>query len=435
MTAAPRYTEIPNSSILSPSPTPSSPLITTPITTANQNRVFYGFTYQYADGNRVVPGMGNLPNLKPLDIQLPGTPIWIAAAPLKDGAVWTVVLSDSRAFSFYMLENGDIEDDPAQVDIPAGMPPAIISRADNSSLILVPDLDQSQLSHPIYLPLSDQRAYISTAGEIRFMDASDQLLASLDVHALPDARILRDENDRLLVLSDPTDKYDHGVLGDNLEAASITLIETLPEPLINSRITLNDNEVIEGIAPIWADLTGDGRREIIVTVSNLDLGAGIAVFNESGDRIAEGPKFGRPYRWRHQIAVDNLGPHGETELVVVRTPHIGGTVEYYQLHDGELAIAAEFAGITSHTNGSRNLDQAAVGDFDGDGFIELLVLNPALSEYIAVQRTSNGAEELWRLHLDGILNTNLAGVLLPSGRSAICIGRADGVLRLWLPED
>ncbi|MCJ7534582.1 MAG: hypothetical protein MUO57_03495, partial [Anaerolineales bacterium] len=224
MTAAPRYTEISDPSILSPSPTPSSPLITTPITTANQNRVFYGLTYQNVDGNRVVPGRGNLPSLKPIDIQLPGTPIWIAAAPHKDGAVWTAVLSDGRAFSFYILENGDIEGDPAQVNNPAGMPPAIISRPDTYSLILVADSDQSQISHPIYLPLSDQRAYISTAGEIRLMDASDQLFASLDVHALPDARILRDENDRLLVLSDPTDKYDHGVLGDNLEAASITLI-------------------------------------------------------------------------------------------------------------------------------------------------------------------------------------------------------------------
>jgi hypothetical protein len=267
------------------------------------------------------------------------------------------------------------------------------------------------------------------------MNTSDQVVGTLDVRALPDARILRDENDRLLVLSDPTDRYAHGVLGDPIEAGGITLIETIPEPRIVNHITLPNKEVIEGIAPIWTDFTGDGQREIIVTVSDLELGTGIVVFAESGDKLAQGPKMGIPYRWRHQIAITNFDLAGQLELAVVRTPHIGGSVEFYQFNNGELSITAEYPGITSHTIGSRNLDLAAAGDFDGDGLSELLVLSPDLSEFVAVRRTKSGAEEVWRLPLDGFISSNLAGAPLSDGSIAIGAGRSDNVLRIWLPQE
>jgi hypothetical protein len=190
---------------------------------------------------------------------------------------------------------------------------------------------------------------------------------------------------------------------------------------------------VEGIAPIWVDLTGDGQREIIVTISDQNLGAGIVVFSESGDRLAEGPKMGRPFRWRHQIAVGPFSPNGEQELVVVRTPHIGGVIEYYRYRDGQLEEVTQLPGVTSHVIGSRNLDMSAAGDFDGDGTPELLVLNPSVSELIAVRRTSEGAEIVWVIPLDGKLNTNLAATILPEGNIALGIGRSDGVLRLWIP--
>jgi hypothetical protein len=301
------------------------------------------------------------------------------------------------------------------------------------SLVNAPDANQSALTHPIYIPRIKARAYITENGEVKIIDQFDRDLATLQVHALPDARILIDERDRLLLLSDSTDKYNHGVLGDNLEAKSITLIETQPTIQISSKILLEGNEVIEGIAPIWVNINGDEQREIIVTVSDLDLGAGIVIFSETGERLAEGPKMGRAYRWRHQIGYLALGPEGENELVVVRTPHIGGVVEYYQYSDGNLTIAAEFTGITSHTIGSRNLDMAALGDFDGDGVNELLLTNPDLTELVAVRRTPAGAEQAWRIAIGGVMSTNLSGVTLPNGKIALAVGRDDGVLTLWLP--
>jgi hypothetical protein len=45
---------------------------------------------------------------------------------------------------------------------------------------------------------------------------------------------------------------------------------------------VDSDSVIEGVSPIWADIDGDGDREIIVTVSNDQVGAGLVAYDESG---------------------------------------------------------------------------------------------------------------------------------------------------------
>ncbi len=405
----------------------------TPLTSENPADIFIGYTYQQPDGNRIIPGKGSIKDHTPLEFKLPGKPIWITGVPYQNNVLWAVVLEDGSTVSYLASDQGVTETTIQPNQLPPGIPPLLISSKDEYSLVTVPFEDQSPLTHPTYLPHTDLRIYITNTGDLKFVDSEDYLTAILNVNALPDGRILIDEDERLLVLSDPTDKYNHGILGDQFEAESLTLIETKPEIRISSVITLPENEVIEGISPIWVDLDGDHEREIVVTVSDLELGAGILVFSEAGERLAEGPKMGRPFRWRHQIGYLNLGPSGENELVVVRTPHIGGVVEYYQYSDGDLYIVAEHPGITSHILGSRNLDMAALGDFDGEGNNEILLPNPDLTELFAVRRTPSGAEEAWRATIGGVMSTNISGVILPNDRIAIAVGREDNVLSLWMP--
>jgi hypothetical protein len=76
---------------------------------------------------------------------------------------------------------------------------------------------------------------------------------------------------------------------------------------------------------------------------------------------------------------------------------------------------------------------AAGGDFDGDGTLEVLLPTPQLTELIAVRRIVNGAEEIWRLPLGGVMSTNLAGMTMPDGSLAVGVGTSDGKLKLWLP--
>ena len=438
----PAYTALPQQAAASHIPTfaparsgtpAANPVFSTQDAPVDMEILGLGLTFQEIDGNRVITGSGGFPYLEAVDVQLPGKATWLIATEVDDGIMWTAALEDGRAYSFWMNAKGMVNNEPIQSALPAGMPPAAISNGTEYRLIQVEDPEQSPLTHPVFLKGSGMRAYVTRSGELRFVNANDQTIASLEVSALPDARILVDEQERLLLLTGPTDRYAHGVLGDSLEAASISLIETMPEPIIKTVISMPENNVIEGLSPIWTDLTGDGQREIVITVSDSDLGAGITVLDESGNIIAEGDKMGIPYRWRHQIAVSNFDPQGGLDIAVVRTPHIAGTVEFYRLEDGKLSIAAEFPGVTSHTIGSSNLDMAAAGDFDGDNLNELLVLTPDLTEIIAVRKTVRGAEAAWQLPLGDRASSNIAGANLPGGRVVLGLGRNDGVLRFWLP--
>jgi hypothetical protein len=274
-------------------------------------------------------------------------------------------------------------------------------------------------------------AFIDANGDLVFWDTTET--GRLRLKALPDARLLVDETDRLLLLTDATTRYGHGVLGDKVEAASVTLVETEPMPRVSLTIPIPEGSVVEGTAPIWADLTGDGLREIVVTVSNASQGAQLLVFDESGGRVAAGSIIGQGYRWRHQLAAAPFGPDRDIELVDVLTPHIGGVVEFFRLEGNTLALVAEVHGYSSHIIGSRNLDMAVVGDFDSDDQLELLLPNQRRTELGGIRRTQAGAEVAWTIPVGGRLSTNIAAVALADGSLSISVGRDDGVMRVWLP--
>jgi hypothetical protein len=296
--------------ILSPvisTPTAKSLQITsTPDT--NSQQINSGLTYQQPDGNRFVSGSGNLPSISAVDIPLPGIPSWIVGVPFQNGVIWTVALEDGSIACLLSNVDGISECPTPVTSVSAGAPITSLSSNEIHSLVTVSDSNQSQFTHPVYLPRSDSRAYIVQNGDLKHLDAEDHLIGTLQINALLDARILVDEQDRLLLLTDPTQAYSHAVLGDNLEAKSFTIIDTYPTLQVSSHVTLNDHEVIEGIAPIWIDITGDGIREVVVTVSDLDLGAGIIVFSESGERA---PNRCCPiwHSWRTRVACRSNSPY------------------------------------------------------------------------------------------------------------------------------
>jgi hypothetical protein len=389
-----------------------------------------GRTYHQADGNRLVAGTGNLSQLAPLDISLSGEPAWLTAVPYDDGVLWAAVMADGATQAFTVVDGQVTELSIEPQSLPAGMPP-LLSVDGGEPHFLVPDNDFSTSSHPVPFNEEGDIAYLGGAGDL-VIERGDRV-DMLAVNALPDARILVDEAGRLLLLSDPTTDYGHGVLGDEIEAASVTLVETSPGPRIANKIDIGEPYVIEGIAPLWADLDGDGQREIIVTRTDDTSGAQIVAYAEDGRLVASGPTIGRGYRWRHQLAVAPFGPDGEIELVDVLTPHIGGTVEFYTLQGDTLAIESGLSGYTSHVIGTRNLDMAVAGDFNETGQLAILLPNQARTELAAIQHGLQGAEVAWTVPADGTIVTNLAAVELAEGDLAVGVGRQDGVLRIWQP--
>lgn len=390
----------------------------------------YGYTHLQPDGNRRASGRGDLPDADPIDVELQIPPEWLVALPEAPGSVWAAVGTDGRAQGF-RLEGRDVEQ--IQVDpgrLPSGMPPLLAGTAGTPTFVTAPET-ASSTTHPIPVD-GDRILSVTDGGDLVLWD--DDEIDRLRIDALPDARLVRDESGRVALLTSPTERYDHGVLGDSIEADRVSVVDPGGGSIeVVSHANVSDDAVIEGIAPIWADLTGDGTRDLVVTLSDADEGARVAAFGTDGERIASGPAIGRGHRWRHQLAVAPFVADGPQEIAVVRTPHIGGTVEFYRLDGESLDIVGTVSGYSTHVIGSRNLDGGLVGDLDDDGRLELLVPTQQRTELAGLRRTTTGAEEAWRLPLGGTVHTNLVGVRTADDTLIVGVGREDGTVRVWPP--
>ncbi len=390
-----------------------------------------GYTHHQADGNRIVQGEANIGISKPLDIPLNGPPIWLVGAAFEDGALWVAVQADGTVEAIKTDQNRWNRVPILPKSLPSGMPPILQIQNGHPNLIH-PKAEASQFSHAIGLDNSDRIAFLTIDGDL-VIEGSNSTL-TLPINALPDARLITDGGTRLAVLTKPTSRYQHGVLGDAIEAAGITLITTTPSPQIIRTIEIPSPWVIEGIAPIWMDLNGDSERELIVTLSSHTDGGKIVVYHEDGTIAAEGPGIGRGFRWRNQMAVARYGPNGEIELSAVKTPHIGGTVEFFRWTENRLDLVASIPGFTSHVIRSRNLDLNVSGRFLGTPHPIVLLPNNRRTVLNGIQHTEEGASVVLDLPIGAQLSSNPASVPLAGGLLAVAIGRNDGMLRVWSPK-
>ncbi len=346
-----------------------------------------------ASGNRVAGGCGPLGE-SVVDVELGGRPRWVLPDPADRGDSWLVVLDD-----------GSIEH--------------VVARLGERSMVRPSESPPLRRGDP---PL----ASITSEGRLLV----DSALTAADSFAdpVPGARVVEGPDGTQVALTAPTDRYDHGVLGDGLEATAVTLRD--PAGGVSS-IEMAEHEVIEGLTPIAADLDGDGEPEIVVTISSARLGAGLAAFGPSGEPIGRSEPIGQGYRWLHQVGVGGTGPGGEIEIIAVRTPHIGGTVEAYRLVDGRLELVAAEPGYSSHQLGSANLDMALLADADGDGRLDVIVPSQEMSTIAALARSADGFESVLLLPLEGTLGTNVAATADAAGRLVLAAGTEDGRLRIF----
>lgn len=435
---------IPPSVVPTTMPSTPEPSISESVPPA-QAQVRYAFTHVSPDGNRLVGGHGRFPQVGRLTIKLNGIPAWVVGTDTGDGVLWVVALEDGRIEAFAV--SGDSVG-PAVVipdRLPPGMPPALKVENGEAKLIVAQSDSASTLTHAMPLDDSGRVAFIDESGTL--IISNGDVTASLDVNAPADARILTYGNGDLLVLADQTLEYEHGALGDKVEGGSIVLVSDTGSSPKFRKIELPPGDVVEGLSPIWADVNGDGRRDIVVTMSNSEQGARIVVFDRDGTLLGNGEPIGRGYRWRHQIAVGQFGSDGETEIAVVRTPHIGGVVEFYRMTEKGLEIVASTAGLTSHIFGTRNLDMAIAGDFDSNGQHELIVpsqdrttlfgisrVSAAPDAIDAISGTQNGIRVAYSLPIDGRVVTNIAAARTDDGSITIALGTEDGLLQIWGPE-
>ncbi len=397
----------------------------------------YFYTYHNPTGNHLIRGEGSFPNVEIIDIQLQGTPAW-AVAYAMETAIWHIV-----------MDNGDlevVEVTPDNMASSLGFEPAWFEGAQppivgvsmvEGTYIMRSDESVSPLTHPI--PVNDfEVLYINRDGDV-VLGREEGVVMSLPLNVQPDARMVMNQNGQIALYANSTDqRYVHGIMGDNFEGSTLIILDIKDSEIrILARVDLPGEDIYEGIAPFWADLSGNGVEDLVTTVSNSTLGAKLRAYIWDGSQIkqeVDGPAIGQGNRWRHQLGAGALGPNGEIEIVDVLTPHIGGTLEFYRLDGSSLKIVEKFPSVTTHVIGSRNLDQTAIGDFNGDGQAEVLTLNMGRNHIIAVQHTENGAEEVWRLDAGDVIVTNIAPVELLEGRLGLAVGTRDGRLRIWMPK-
>ncbi len=345
-------------------------------------------------GNRVATGCGPLTGAV-LDVELGGTPVWVLPDPSDRGGSWFVVLEDGTVD--HVIDDG--------------------SGAAFASQSETPPLEPG---HP---PLA------LTTGENEVLVGSALGATGWFADPLPDARVTEIPGAALVAPVGPTDRYDHGVLGDQLEASAIE-VRDQAGPVV--RVAVGTDEVIEGTSVMVVELNADEPGpELLATVSDAAAGARLRVYDLDGSVVGESKPIGQGYRWLHQVGAGNLAPDGALEIVAVRTPHIGGIVEAYRLVDDRLELVATAEGYSSHQLGSANLDMALLADADGDGRLDVLVPTQAMTELALLARTDAGFEEIDRLELDGRLTTNVAATPTADGGLALAVGTDDGRLRVF----
>ena len=248
------------------------------------------------------------------------------------------------------------------------------------------------------------------------LPSGPRVVSRVDAQALLDSRITLGSLDgssalQAVVLSDATERYPHGVLGDKLEASALTVIAVESNALtIKFRYVVRAPAVLEDLIAIMAPI-GEGRRPAVVVVKSAPrLGSSILVLGWREGRlevIAEGPVFGQSNRWVHVIGAADLSGDGIPELIAVNTPHLAGVLVAYERRAASLVPSAKALGYASHAAGSRNQDQAVIADMSGKGRLEVILPRQGRDVLAALEMVGGRWEERWALQLTGPVQSNL----------------------------
>lgn len=229
----------------------------------------------------------------------------------------------------------------------------------------------------------------------------------------------------------PTSRYRHGVMGDAIEAAGLRVMTQGGETL---EYRLPANSVFEDLLPRLHDIDGDGEDEVIVVRSYLEAGAAVAVFGiRDGGLvlIAETEPIGRSNRWLNPVGVADFDGDGRPEIAVVKTPHIGGILELYELVDGALKTDASARGFSNHFIGSRELFLSRIVDVDGDGAPDVVLPSADRSALRFVRAIAGKIEDLNTIPLPARVQTNMMPLDAETG--AFVLGLANGALAVVRP--
>lgn len=249
---------------------------------------------------------------------------------------------------------------------------------------------------------------------------------------IPHARVIEGaRNIRAAWLAGPTKRYNHGVLGDAIEASALK-VETADGEIVS--LELGEDSVFEDLTPRIADVDGDGSDEIIVVRSYPGRGAAVAVYRLAGGKLvwqAESDPVGQSFRWLNPAGTGDFDGDGRTEIAVVQTPHIGGILILYRIEGDRLVEIARQEGYSTHAMGSTVLGMAAVLDLNGDGAADIVLPDQGQKVLKAVSYANGEFKTLWSIPNDArIVTSVVVSDIDGKGRPDIVYGLADGRVML-----
>jgi hypothetical protein len=253
-------------------------------------------------------------------------------------------------------------------------------------------------------------------------------------NALPDGIIETGEGGVVSSwLIEPTERYDHGILGDAIEAGGLGV--EFPDGTI-AEFRLDADHVFEDRRARIVDIDDDGIDELLVVRTNLQLGAALAVYDVLNGEVREravAEPIGQPYRWLNPVGVADFDGDGKLEIAAVVTPHLAGNLTIYRDSDGVLVPVAALEGYSNHAIGSREQGMAAIWDVNGDGADDIIVPSLDYRRVAIVSFAGGTPRELGWIEHDAIVVTNIVVGLVSGVRSGV-YGLSDGTV-VVLPLD
>ena len=287
-------------------------------------------------------------------------------------------------------------------------------------------------------------AVVDERGDLLLLERDARVRARTEgVRALPDAELVLidlggDVGPAVAVLADPTQRYRHGVLGDEVEAGSVVLV-AIPSMRVVARWAPTHPAVIEERrATPWRV---GGAVGLHVTVSDDRRGARLVTlaWDETELRpIAEGHAVGRA-RWLHVIAAV------DARAYVQHRPHLRGPLVRYEFgaivatgarDDGSPLPAppstASSLDVSSHVIGERNLDRAAWLRTEATGVDDLALPGGDGRSVAWVRCDASACLVLAETALAARLVTNLVPIGRAGAPTGLLLGDASGTV-WWLP--
>lgn len=172
-----------------------------------------------------------------------------------------------------------------------------------------------------------------------------------DFSVLPDLKplsvALDGSSSQIAVLAQPTQEYDHGILGDEWEAKQVRYLERHDLRDLLTPLTLNALDVVEDNEPIAVNY--QQGQAIAATVSNIQYGSrAVLIGAEQGalNIMAESESIGHTHRWLSLISDTN-------HLLSIVKPHLLGNLVQYKLDGKHLTQTQRVQGVSNHKIGTH----------------------------------------------------------------------------------